>query len=280
MSFSLDSFKLLVVDVDGTLVGDSGVPTPRVKEAIASLIATGARVALCSGRPLASCWPIVAELGLAGPHVVFNGALVKDPAAEKPVMLTPLPLEPTRYVIDFCREHDLCLELYTTESHYVEKDWEESRLHALSIRVDYGFVDFDKLFSEQQLVKCQIITSDDRGRDLAARLAEELTDKLGFSVAIPRAPCVGCECVNVVAPFVSKGQAVRTLIDYYGLHRDQVVGAGDAPNDLPMFAEVGYRIAMGGGDAEILAQGDLLAPGVEADGLAVAIEEILRTRKS
>ena len=268
-------WKLLVVDVDGTLVGSSGVPTPRVREAVTAAQARGIRVALCSGRPLASCWPIARSLGLRGAHVVFNGALVKDPDEPAAVLSRPLPVGPARQVVDFCRQHDLCLELYTEQTHYVERDWRESQLHGISIRVTYEFGDFDELLRTRELVKAQIITSDERGRRLAAELAESLRGVLGFSVAVPMAPCVGCECVNVVDPRVSKGLAVRVLIAHYGLSPAEVAAAGDAPNDLPVFAEVGYRIAMASGDASVLAAADYVAPGVEEDGLAAAIERVL-----
>lgn len=268
-------WKLLVVDVDGTLVGSGGVPTPRVREAIAAAQEKGIRIALCSGRPLASCWPIARSLGLRGAHVVFNGALVKDPDEPVAVLCRPLPPGPARQVVSYCRAHELCLELYTEETHYVERDWRESQLHAISIQVTYEFGDFDDVLKTAQVVKFQIITADDRARRLAAELGRSLKDTLGFSVAIPMAPADGMECVNVVDRGVSKGLAVRALLEHYGLQPSQVLAAGDAPNDLPVFAEVGYRIAMGGGDSSILAAADFVAPDVDEDGLAVAIERIL-----
>jgi len=268
-------FRLLVVDVDGTLIGSSGEPSARVGAAVRAAQAMGIRVALCTGRPLASVWPIVRSLQMHGAHVVFNGALVKDPEATSPVLFRPLPEEPARRVVDYCRANDLCLELYTEETHYVERDWEESRLHAISIRVTYEFGDFDDLLARRQLVKAQIITRDDRARLSAQRLAADLGPALGFSVAVPMYPCVACECVNVVDPTVSKGQAVRALIAHYGLSPADVVGAGDAPNDLPVFAEVGYRVAMANGDQAVIEQADFVAPDVESDGLADAIERLL-----
>ena len=210
-----------------------------------------------------------------GAHIVFNGALVKDPEEASPVLFRPLPEGPARQVVDYCRANDLCLELYTGETHYVERDWEESRLHAISIRVTYEFGDFDELLAREQLVKAQIITRGERTRLSARRLAADIGPALGFSVAVPMYPCVGCECVNVVDPTVSKGQAVRALIAHYGLTPAEVVGAGDAPNDLPVFAEVGYRVAMANGDQVVIDQADYVAPSVESDGLAVAIERLL-----
>lgn len=269
---ALSKIRLIVVDVDGTLIGASGEPTSRVRDAVHGATGAGIPVALCSGRPLASCGPIARSLDLRGPHVTFNGALVKDPDREGVVLEKPLPPAALDRLIADGRREDLCLELYTRETHFVERDWRESRLHAISIRVTYEISSFDRFFGRHDIVKAQIITSDERNRAATRRLAEESAGQLGFSIAIPMAPCEGMECVNVVEQTVSKGAAVRALIEYYGLSRAEVMGVGDAKNDLPMFEEVGQRIAMGNADSEVKAMADVVCPGVEEDGLAVAIE--------
>jgi Cof subfamily protein (haloacid dehalogenase superfamily) len=270
-SITRGDFRLLVVDVDGTLVGASGVPSDGVKRAVAAAQDRGVRVALCSGRPLASCWPIARELALGGPHVVFNGALVKDPTAAEPVLCRPIPMDAAREVVDYCRAHELCLELYDQSTHYVERDRLESQLHAQSIRVTYEIGDFDDLLKQGPPIKFQIVVGDPRAKDLTAELARRMGDRLGFSTAIPMAPAEGMECVNIVAAGVSKGLAIRSLLEYYGLTKEQCVGAGDAPNDLPLFAEVGFRVVMGNASDEIKSLADYVAPDVEADGLATAI---------
>lgn len=272
----LSRIQLFVVDVDGTLVGASGEPTPRVREAVAAAQEAGLRIALCSGRPLASCGPIAQSLQLRGPHVVFNGALVKDPDRPGAVLKQPLPSAALDRLIERGRGEGLCLELYTEATHFVERDWRESRLHASSIRVTYEIASFDAFFGRSDVIKAQIITADERAREATRRLADEFANQLSFSIAIPMAPCEGMECVNVVERTVSKGAAVRALIAYYGLSRCAVAGAGDASNDLPMFEEVGLRIAMGNADPRIKAQADLVCPGVDQDGLAVAIERVRR----
>ena len=272
---NVSDIRLLVLDVDGTLIGSSGEPSPRVRAALSAAQRSGLQVALCSGRPLASCRPIAQSLGLGGPHVVFNGALVKDPAAATAIRRTPLPVHALDYLIKRGRETGLCLELYTEETHFVERDWRESRLHAISIHVDYEFDDFDRFIGRSDIIKAQIITADDPARTATRTLADELVDRLAFSVAIPMAPCENMECVNVVDRSVSKGAAVQALIAHFGLSREQVAGAGDAMNDLPMFEEVGFRIAMGNADDRLKAIADRVCPDVDHDGLAIAVEELL-----
>jgi len=267
--------RLLVLDVDGTLIGQSGEPSPRVCSALAAAQRAGVQVSLCSGRSLASCVPIARSLGLNGPHVVFNGALVKDPDQTTAILRKPLPSSSLDYLIRRGREAGLCLELYTEDTHFVEREWQESRLHAISIHVTYEFTSFDRFFGRHDVIKAQIITANDQARAATRQLAGELTGQLAFSIAIPMAPCENMECVNVVDRSVSKGAAVRALIEHFGLRREQVAGAGDALNDLPMFEEVGLRIAMGNADDRLKAIADRICPDVDQDGLAVAVEEML-----
>jgi Cof subfamily protein (haloacid dehalogenase superfamily) len=271
----MSRIRLLVVDVDGTLIGRSGVPSPRVRVAIGRARAMGLKIALCTGRPMASCGPVALGLGLAGPHVAFNGALVKDPSSGAVVFRRPLTAASLDRLITLARQEDVCLELYTEQTHFVERDWRESRLHAISIRVTYEIAPFDAFSGRTDVVKGQIITADERARAATRRIAEALAGELRLSVAIPMAPCEGMECVNVVDNAVSKGSAVRALLDHYGLARHEVAGAGDALNDLPMLDEVGFRVAMGNAEAEIKALADVVVADVESDGLAEAIELIL-----
>jgi Cof subfamily protein (haloacid dehalogenase superfamily) len=270
---------LAVLDVDGTLIGSAGEPSPAVQQALAQARARGLAIALCSGRPLASCGPIAARLHLTGPHVTFNGALVKDPAQSAVVLRRPLPVAALDRLIALGRQEEVCLELYTEATHYVERDWRESRLHAISIRVSYEIGSFDAFIGRADIIKAQIITADDHARAATARIAEALP-ALRFSVAIPMAPCEGMECVNVVDQSVSKGAAVEALIRYYDLRPEQVAGVGDALNDLPMFQAVGLRIAMGNAEPAVKAAADAVCGDVDRDGLVEALVMMLDTRLS
>lgn len=267
--------RLLVVDVDGTLIGRSGEPTPAVRRAIADAGAAGIAVALCTGRPMSSAGAIARDLGLVGPHVAFNGALVRDLTKPNAVFRRPLPSAALDRLIVLGRHEELCVEIYTETSHYVERDWDETRRHSESIRVPYVLADFDEFFGRDDIIKVQIVTSDDRGRDAARRIASEFLGELRFSVAIPVGPAAGLECVNVVEQSVSKGSAVRALLGYYRLDRSAVAGAGDALNDLPMLEEVGFRIAMGNAEPEVKDLANLIVGDVEADGLAEAIGALI-----
>jgi Cof subfamily protein (haloacid dehalogenase superfamily) len=269
------AIQLIIVDVDGTLIGQSGEPSPAVRRAITDARSAGVAISLCTGRPMASAGAIARDLGLVGPHVAFNGALVRDLARPTAVFRRPLPTAALNRMIVLGREAELCVEIYTEAAHYVERDWSEARRHSESIRVPYALANFDTFFGRDDIIKIQIVTGDDRGRAAAVRIAEQFAGILRFSVAIPVGPAAGLECVNVVEQSVSKGSAVRALLEYYRLSQDQVAGVGDALNDLPMLGEVGLRIAMGNAEHEVKAIADIVVDDVESDGLAVAIDLLL-----
>jgi Cof subfamily protein (haloacid dehalogenase superfamily) len=242
-----------------------------VREALSRARDGGMRLAICTGRPLASVVPLAASVGIEGPQIAFNGALVKDPRADQAVFRRPLAPGALDRLIVLGREAGVALELYTEATHYVERDWEESRRHAASIHVGYRIASFDTFFGRTDIIKAQIVTGDERAKAATRRIAEELEGALRFSVALPIGPAAGLECVNVVDATVSKGEAVEHLIVYYGLAREAVAGAGDALNDLPMLEQVGLKIAMGNAEPEVKAVADIVCGDVDDDGLIEAI---------
>ena len=251
-----------------------------VRRALSDARTAGLKIALCTGRPMTSASAIALDLGLTGPHVAFNGALVRDLTQPTAIFRRPLPVAALDRLIVVGREKELCVEIYTEVAHYVERDWCESRRHSESIRVPYALANFDRFFGRDDVIKIQIITGDDRARDATVRIATEFSGTLRFSVALPVGPAAGLECVNVVEQTVSKGSAVRALLAYFRLDRNDVAGVGDALNDLPMLEEVGLRIAMGNAEPELKAVADIVVDDVESDGLAGAIDIILNMAPS
>ena len=72
----------------------------------------------------------------------------------------------------------------------------------------------------------------------------------------------------MTAAGVSKGNALRRLVDDLGISRDRVLVIGDAPNDVSMFQEAGLAVAMGNAAAEVQGAADIVAPTLEEDGVA------------
>ena len=85
----------------------------------------------------------------------------------------------------------------------------------------------------------------------------------------------GWWAVDFTAAGVHKGEASRHLAEIQGMDTRQFIAAGDSYNDLPMLEAAGFRIAMASAPEEMKAIADFVAPPVEEDGLAVAIEQVV-----
>ena len=88
-------------------------------------------------------------------------------------------------------------------------------------------------------------------------------------------PYNGLWAVDFTSEGVDKAAAARVLASMIGIQPDQFAAAGDSYNDLPMLRMAGLGIAMGGAPDEVKREADHVAPTVEEDGLAVAIDEFI-----
>ncbi|TFG44985.1 MAG: HAD family phosphatase, partial [Dehalococcoidia bacterium] len=114
-------YELLVVDIDGTLVDARGRISDADKKAIAAARAKGVNVALSTGRVIDACRGIIAELGLDGVHIFFDGALVYDLSHRETVYVQPIQTETLKSAVAFARANQVYLELYAIDRYFVEE---------------------------------------------------------------------------------------------------------------------------------------------------------------
>ena len=267
-------YRLLVVDVDGTLVGSDGEIAPGAAAAVARARAAGLPVALSTGRTPPACTGFLTELALTGPHIFFDGGLVLDPAADEPVLERRAAPEAVAELLDFARRQDLAVELYTRTGYYVGAITPEVEAHAALQRWQPVVADLDRVLAGGQVIKAELVLS--RPEAVAAVRAFEprLAGRLRLSWATaPGLP--GISFVNVVNPYVSKGHAVATLAEYFGIPPAAVVAVGDSANDLPMFTVAGLAVAMANAPAAVREAAHLVTGRVDEGGLAHLIDHYL-----
>ena len=82
--------------------------------------------------------------------------------------------------------------------------------------------------------------------------------------------------IHITHAEATKSYALEVLLNMINVHKGEVVAAGDANNDLPLFEIAGYKIAMENGSAELKAKADIIAPDVDRDGFAIALESFFK----
>jgi hypothetical protein len=269
----MDNFKLLVLDVDGTLIGQGAYPSPRVTEAITAAKAKWVMVALGTGRATEACYHLLKHLNLDGVHIFFDGAAVVDWPSNDIIFLQALPPRAAQRLIELSREYNLFLEIYAHDFYFIEKDGKLADHQRQKLQINPLVTDLMSLVNRVKMVKGQLLAVDQEEKRRADLITQEM--KTFCKVSWSLDPSNDIYFGNAISRYVSKGSALRDVIDYLGLNVNQVITIGDSFNDLAIFEVAGTKIAMGNAPESLQQLADWVAPPVEQDGVAAAIEKFI-----
>jgi Cof subfamily protein (haloacid dehalogenase superfamily) len=267
-------YKLLVIDIDGTLITRSGDISPQNRAALALARNSGMQVSLSTGRSLKSSLRIIDQLSLDNYHIFFDGALVRSPEAGEEIYAQPIDKAVVRQMIEFAHSHDIDLELYSATCYFAEREtWStEARRQFFGIEPTMG--DFAKLWEQERIIKGGLTVTTPQEEAKAESLGHHFADGLHFSqVKTPTFPDV--TFINILAPDVSKGKALEALASHLGVSLAEVMAVGDGKNDISLLSKAGLAIAMGNAHDELKKVADHITLDVEEHGLAAAIKRFL-----
>ena len=267
-------YKLLVIDVDGTLVDKDGNISVEDREALARVRQLGIQVSLSTGRVVQACWRIINQLSLDGCHIFFDGALVSEPSQGKEVYVQPISQEVVRQAVEFAHRHDIYLELFSSTHYFVEQESWASEIRRSFFGLEPTVMDFTDLWRRERFVKAQLIASSPQEAAKAEKFYTHFDGRLRFSWAkTPAFPDL--DFINVIAPEVSKGKALEALASHLGVSLDEVMAVGDGTNDIPLLASAGLAVAMGDAPDQVKALADYITLDIDHNGLAAAIKKFL-----
>jgi Cof subfamily protein (haloacid dehalogenase superfamily) len=275
-------FRLIVLDIDGTLLDPSDVVTPVVREAIGQARALGIEVALATGRRLRSTRPIVEELGIALPLVVHNGALVWDTEHDQPLYEASFDRPCLEVAVETAIEHELGLLLIRSPASgeriaLPELPGQAATLVEAAVATRPGDVERlspDELVDLSDVLTVDLFAPEGELRRVTARLAQrglELfhTGPLTWNANPP------FWAANAHMPGTTKASGVAVLAGRLGITLQDVLAIGDGENDLPLLEAAGLGVAMGNAAPQVKARADAVVSGHDEDGVAEAIERFV-----
>ncbi|MEA2645853.1 MAG: hypothetical protein QOE92_936 [Chloroflexota bacterium] len=261
-------FKVLALDVDGTLVDRSLEITPRNLVALQRAREAGVRLVLATGRMFRSAMRYVEAIGSDAPLICYQGAVVRARDGE---LLREWPVSPASAVaaVRFSREHNLHVNLYRDDEFYVEQEGWGARRYAEVAQLEPRVVPDLMDLARQGSTKVVFVDQPERLRELEADVTAALAPggaRTTFSMP---------EFLEAVDREVSKGTALGFVCERLGVGPEEVIAAGDAPNDAEMFAWAGFAVAPRDAHPDVLAvAGAVIAPPGE-DGIAELVERYI-----
>jgi Cof subfamily protein (haloacid dehalogenase superfamily) len=261
--------KLLASDLDGTLVGPSGELSPRTRQMLATLDASGIPVVFVTGRP--PRWIEEVAAGRVGVAICANGALVVD--LQTRTVLEATTFEP-HVVLDVVARLRAALPgatfaVETLDGFAMERAYVR-RYDVGPVRI--GVLE-DLVRDGPEVIKVLVKVPGARSDDLLATARPVLA-----GIATPTHSNAADGMLEIGAPGVSKAAALARVAGHLGVVAADVVAFGDMPNDVEMLRWAGQSYAMAGGHPEAIAAAKGVAPPCEQDGVAQVVEALLAAR--
>ena len=268
-------YKMIVLDLDGTLTNNKKEITPRTKEALMKAQAKGVKIVLASGRPTYGIMPLAEELELkknGGFILAFNGGKIIDcldcrTIFEQKLDETLVPLlyhaakEAGMQILTYQGEGIAAIAATDKNDKYVQ---EEARINKMPVEEYDDFL--------QQLVypvnKCLIVGDPAPLHQLEIKLKKELEGRMD----VYRSADYFLECVPLG---IDKARSLDRLITTLGITKEEVIACGDGYNDLSMINFSGLGVAMSNAADDIKAQADYVTLSNEEDGIAHVVDKFI-----
>jgi Cof subfamily protein (haloacid dehalogenase superfamily) len=261
--------RLLLADVDGTLVTQDKVLTEAAKAAARELHDAGIALAITSGRPPRGMSMLIEPLALQGAIAGFNGGVFVNPDL---TVIESHTLDPAiaQQTLKLILDQGLDAWVYT------EDEWLIRDKEAPHVARESWTVKFDAKvvasFTDAHLAHAVKIVGISDDLDLAAACEKVVQNALGEKASAVRSQPY---YLDVTHPQANKGTVVTTLSKLLNIPPAQIATIGDMPNDVLMFRKGGFSIAMGNSSNEVKAQASAVTDSNENEGFAKAVRKFV-----
>jgi Cof subfamily protein (haloacid dehalogenase superfamily) len=264
--------RLLVLDIDGTIAGQSNDIREPVKQAIRSAQAKGIQVAIATGRMYCSALRFHQEVGSTLPMLAYQGAWIQDPATQKIYQHLSVSRTTAEQLLDYFETDGLrsllSVHFYINDQLYVREVTSETEIYAQ--RADIQPIPVGDLRKTLTTEPTKVLALSDDTAIIDQLLGSLRKQYTPAELYLTKSVATFFEATN---PAVNKGAAVRYLAEeILGLKAQNVMAIGDNFNDVEMLEYAGLGVAMGNAPADVQAIANWVAPDVEQDGAAAAIE--------
>lgn len=260
------NYKIIALDLDGTLTNSEKIITPKTKEALMMIQEQGVKVVLASGRPTCGIKKLAEELELAkygGFVLPFNGGQVIEWATGKVIHSKTLEPEIAREIVRLAKSHYVNLVTY-----------KDNQLLCLEQYDMYAKI-------EAGINGMQIVQPEDYEKEISSIDVPKyiMLEDANYLVTVEKSMAIllkdKCECfcsapyfLEICPMGIDKGKSLDVLLNYLGMERKDLIAVGDSFNDKSMIENAGLGVCMGNGREEIKKIADFVTLSNDDDGIA------------
>lgn len=286
-------YKLVAIDLDGTMLNQYGIITEKTKKAILKAQEKGVEVMIASGRAITSVKRFSKEINSNKYFISGNGAITYDIKNNKILYENILSKTKALQIIKICEENSIYYNVYTENgiiaknlnynTLYYYKDNltkpDENRTHINIVENVYDY--FEQ--REEKILKIMICDEHKTVFNSIVRKLKELSEIEVLEVSHMSRKIIkqGTDEIaleyfytEVSAKDVDKWNALEEIMSLMNISKEEVVTIGDNANDLKMITNAGLGVAMGESAPYVKQSADIIAPTNDEDGVAIILNKI------
>lgn len=259
------TYKLVALDVDGTLLNDEHVMTERTMRTIMETAEKGIEIVLCTGRGPQNTIPFLEKMGLTGYVISHNGAATVEVESKKIIHQFEMEKNNLNPYMDYCREKGVHFDVNTAFEMYVDN------VEELAGPVRFMYENYLMLPSNLpawEELKEPVVKFTAFGEAADIEAVYEDWSKWEPIFNIQRS---GEYFIDLMQKQASKGNALQQLASKRGLKPEEVLAIGNYYNDITMLTFAGMGIAMDNSPVEVKAAADALTASNNDDGVHEAL---------
>lgn len=269
-------YKLIALDMDGTLLNSDKIITEKTKSALIAAKEKGVKVVLASGRPIDGLRRYLKELDLVDTDeyvLSYNGCLVQETKGDAIIHEVGLKGEDLHYIYDLSTKLGVNIHAFSSKDGLITpKTSKYTKIEASMNGIDIKIVDFKKIDKDETIIKIMLIDEPDI-LDLAiSKLPKEAYERYNIVKSTPH-------FLEVINKEGNKGAGLKALAKHLNITKEEIIAVGDAGNDLEMIEYAGLGVAMENATDEVKKSANYMTSSNNEDGIAQVIEKFIVSNK-
>ena len=265
-------YKLIVIDLDGTMLNSQGEVTEETKQTIKQSLNEGIQIVLASGRPIDSIKAISEEVGINSYCIAGNGSMIYDMKEDKIIYENYMTKEKVLEIIEICEKNSITYNVYTETTilttnlkfnvlYYYKENIKKEENKKTNISVVKNMYEYVKESKKEKFLKITICDENKSIFQSIVKKVGEIDDikMLDISHMSRKVIKRGTEEVaveyyytEISANDVDKWNAIEFLAKELEIKKEEIITIGDNINDKKMIENAGLGIAMRGSAPEII----------------------------